>query len=1121
MSRVKLALCLLAVIALFTGSAIAQILYGTLVGTVSDPQQAAIAGASVTAKNPATGYSQETKTDDRGAYEFRNMPPGTYEIRIVATGFTSFDAKEIGIAANNVVRVDADLKVGNITETITVGAEVAQLQTDKSDIHYDVNSKQLTEIAIGGYRNFQSVMDFMPGTTPAAFQNASTDSPARALTTNVNGTARNSNNLRIDGAANVFTWLPHHSMYVPALESVEALNVSTNNFDAEQGMAGGAALSVVTKSGTNNFHGVAFWYHSNHKWGAKNLFFNPNTPAGPGIPQRIDNQGGGTFGGPIKKDKLFFFTSWERTTTAERGNGLLSVPVSQIRTGNFAGLGTIYDPATGTPLGRNRQPFPNNTIPRDRMSQAALTLQGLIPLPNTGAGQLNNFFASVPYYFKRDQLDGKVNYTPNSKTNIFGKFSTMLAPVTAGVPLGEALGGYPGGAAGAAGIGTGNNDTWLFGAGISYVISPTLLFDANFGGTRMNHETNGPDYGKNIGLDVLRIPGTNGSDPRQSGFPIFTISGFTGLGNTNNWSPAFRNDRVYTYAANLGWSRGAHSFRFGIDLINHQMNHWQPEIGGYGPRGGFTFNNGVTGLNATAGVEGGVNYPAATAPALNQNNAYASLLLGLPQVMGKAFQFYDPMSTREFQQGYYVRDNWQVNRKLNLSLGMRMEHYPVMSRGEFGIERWDPATNKVILGGRGNNPRDAGTSVAAIMWAPRIGLAYRANEKTVIRAGYGITNDPYPMSRPLRSPFPAVIVNEFVGSGFGFLSNDLRTGIPDVRFPDLSSGVIDIPNTVSTNSLQAGRFNRGYIQSMNFTVQRELPGGFVVQSSFVGTRSIRQAVTYFNANAHLVPGAGNAGRPFSSQGINVDRNYFIPMAHQRYDGWQTNVTRRMAGAFMTFNYTLSRTRGINAGNSDQGLRFYVPSQYSKNNALADFDRRHSLNGAVNWELPFGKGKRWVTGGPASYILGGWQLNPTFQLYSGLPFIVTADGASLNAPTNTQVADRNGEPVKLGGVGLGAPFYQTSTFSAVPSTEARFGNMGLNEVRGPRLFVSNLGVFRSFTLSERFNLQFRGEALNWTNTPSLANPNGNVSAPANFMAITAANVGLSPQRTMRFGLRLAF
>jgi hypothetical protein len=1112
MGQFKLTACLFSAVCALAAPAAAQVLYGTLVGTITDPQQASIIGATVVAKSDATGYQVEAKSDDRGAYEFRNLPPGVYNVKITASGFTSFDAKDIAVTANNILRIDATLKVGNVTEVITVGAEVVQLQTDKSDVHYDIQAKELTQIAIGGYRNFQSIMDFIPGTTPAAFQNASTDSPARALTTNVNGTARNSNNTRIDGAASVFTWLPHHAYYIPPLESVDTVNVSTNNFDAEQGMSGGAAVSVITKSGTNQFHGVAFWYHMNHKVGAKNLFFNPNTPAGPGTPQRIDNQAGGTIGGPIKRDKLFFFGSWERTTTAERGTGLLSVPTAQVKSGNFAGLTTVFDPATGTAAGRNRTPFPDNIVPASRFSAAAVTLQNLIPLPNSGTSQLSNFFAASPYYFRRDMADAKVNFTPNSKTNVFGKFSTMIAPVTGGAPFGDALGGYPGGAAGAAGIGTGHNRTYIFGGGVSYVITPALLFDANYGGTQMNHDTQGPDYGKNIGLDVLKIPGTNGPDVRQSGFPIFNISGYTGLGNVNNWSPVVRNDRVYTYAANLNWTRGAHNLRFGIDLIQHQMNHWQPELGSYSPRGGFNFNNGVTGLNGSAG-EG---FAAVAAPAANNYNAYASFLLGLPQVFGKSYQFYDPMRTREFQQGYYIRDNWQVNRKLSVNLGMRFEHFPIMNRGQYGIERWDPVTNKVILGGRGNNPRDAGTQAVSLMFGPRVGLAYRLNEKTVVRGGYGITNDPYPLSRPIRSPYPAVIVDEYVQSGFAY-AGDLRTGIPAVRFPDVSSGVIDIPNTISTNSLLAGKFRRGYIQSFNFTFQRELVGGFVISSSFVGTRSIRQALTYFNYNAGLVPGAGNAGRPLSGLGINVDRNFFIPMALQKYKSWQNNLTRRFSGGlFLTVNYTLSRAEGINAGNSDNGLRFYVPSQFSKNNSVADFDRTHSFTGAANWEVPFGKGKKLATSGPASHILGGWQLNPAFQAYSGLPFIVTADGSSLAAPANTQVADWSGSANLLRGVGLGAPFYDVSGFKAI--TEQRFGNMPLNGVRGPRYFLMNLGLFRQFRVTESVNLQFRSEALNLTNTPTLNNPNANVSSPSNFMAITGAN---QTQRTIRFGLRLAF
>ena len=1109
MHSFKTVALLTAILVFCAGLATGQVLYGNLVGNVTDPNNAAVVKAAVSIENKATAYTSKTTTDERGAYEILNIPPGTYDVKITAPGFATFEAKDIAIVANNIARVDAALRLGNITETVTVGAEIAALQTDKSDLHTDISTKELTQIAIGGYRNFQSMLDLIPGTTPGQFQNASTDSPARALTTNINGTARNSNNTRIDGAASVFSWLPHHAYYIPPLESIETVNIATNNFDAEQGMAGGAAVSVITKSGTNQVHGAAFEYHSNHIWGAKNLFFNPNTPAGSGIPQRIDNQFGGAVGGPIRKNKLFFFASWEGTTTAERGNGLLSVPTAQVRGGDFNGLTTVYDPSTGDSSGRGRTPFAGNVIPQTQWSFAARTLQDMIPLPNTGTGQTNNYFASVPYYFKRNLVDGKLNWTPNSKINVFGKYSVMLAPVTGTGPLGKALGAYPGGAAGDAGIGTGHNHTDIFGGGISYVISPTLLFDANFGGTRMHHDTTGPDFGTNFGSDVLKIPGTNGPDPRQSGFPIFNISGYSSLGNVNNWSPVVRNDRLYTYSGNLNWSHGSHSVRAGFDLVRHEMNHWQPEIGSYGPRGGFNFVNGVTALY------GG--------PSPNNFNAYAAFLLGLPGSFGKSYQFYDPMSTRELQQGYYVRDNWQVSRKLSVNLGIRMEHYPIMNRGQYGIERWDPDTNKVLIGGRGNVPMDAGSSAATVMWAPRVGLAYRATDKTVIRAGFGITNDPYPLSRPMRSPYPAVISDEYNPANSFVPAGSLAAGIPTVKFPDLTSGVIDIPNTVATNSLLPGQFRRGYIESFNFTVQRELGAGFVLQTGYVGTRSIRQEVTYFEMNAGLIPGAGANGRPYVLKfGVNTNRRFLIPMATNRYDAWQTNMTKRFShGLFLTSSFTWSKALGINSGNSDSGLSFYVPSQFSKNKAVIDFDRTLTWTSAANWELPFGKGKPVASHGVAAAIAGGWQINPTVALYSGRPFSVTADGSSLNAPQNTQVADQITSSVtQFGGVGVGSPFYDPTAFA--PVTAVRFGNTGLNILRGPRLFNMNMGLSRRFNLKESVTLRFQAEALNFTNTPALNNPNGSVSTPSNFMRITSTiSTVTSAQRTIRVGLRLGF
>jgi hypothetical protein len=252
------------VVSLFCDALSAQVLYGTLVGNVTDPTQGAVSGAVVTVSSAATGLTKNTTTDERGAYEFNNLQAGTYSVKIAAPGFSIFEAEGIPVSVNSVSRIDAPLKVGAVSETVLVGAELVSLQTDKTDVNKEISTRQITDLPIGGYRNYQSLLDLVPGSMPSRFQNATTDTPNRSLTTNINGTARNSNNTRIDGATSVMTWLPHHSLYVPPAESIEAVNISTNNFDAEQGLAGGAAITVTTKSGTNQIHGSAFWFNNNH-----------------------------------------------------------------------------------------------------------------------------------------------------------------------------------------------------------------------------------------------------------------------------------------------------------------------------------------------------------------------------------------------------------------------------------------------------------------------------------------------------------------------------------------------------------------------------------------------------------------------------------------------------------------------------------------------------------------------------------------------------------------------------------------------------------------------------------------------------------------------------------------
>jgi hypothetical protein len=425
----------------------------------------------------------------------------------------------------------------------------------------------------------------------------------------------------------------------------------------------------------------------------------------------------------------------------------------------------------------------------------------------------------------------------------------------------------------------------------------------------------------------------------------------------------------------------------------------------------------------------------------------------------------------------------------------------------------------MLIGGLGNVPRNAGITTPKNMFRPRVGLAYRLGQKTVLRTGYGITNDPYPLSRPLRSPFPAIVRNEFVQASSWVPSGRLEDGIPPFPPFDISSGVVDLPLRVATSTMLEGRFSRGYIQSWNFTLQRELPGGITGQAGYVGTHSVRGGTHYFNMNAGQVPGAGARGRPlFARFGRGVDMQLYAPFTDSSYNALQIKVDRRFSGGFfMTTSYTWSKTMSNTFGDVDSAFAIYIPDQMHRNRAVAGFDRTHMLVGAVIYELPFGKGKRWLAGNRVgSAVAGGWQINGSYAFYSGQAFTVTDPGTSLNAPGNTQLADQVETTVrKLGGVDVGHPFYERSAYR--PVTVVRLGTSALRGLRGPGVVNFNLSAFRKFQLTERVNMEFRGEAHNFTNTPHFENPNGSVTSP-NFMYITSA---VQDQRVIRFGLRFGF
>jgi hypothetical protein len=701
----------------FTHPAAAQVLYGSVVGTVTDQSDAVIPDAVVALTNKQTGLARQVLTDAGGRYSLVNVLPGIYDLKVSAKGFRTHAQIDVTVSPDTVGRIDVKMEVGQVTEQVTVEATAAVLQTDKADTHAEIETKAITSLPLSNYRNYQALINLVPGATPAVFQNSITDTPGRALATHINGGNAQTNITRIDGATSVNVWLPHHVGYVAPEESIEVVNVTTAAADAEQGMAGASAITVVTKSGTNELHGSAYEFHDNQHLKSRNFF----QAAGTDKPLSIYNDFGGTLGGPIKRNKLFYFVSFDATRQRQGGPAFYTVPTAVQKAGDFSGISTvIYDPRTGNADGSGRTPFAGNRIPVDRLDAIALKLQSYYPSPNFASPNPNasNYFAAGGPILNRNYFDTKVNFAANEKETVWGKYGRMWATSGGKAVFGLAGGPGLGGSSAPSDPGLGDTLIQVGTIGHTHTFSPHVLLDGVVGYERHGQHVFPNDFGTNYGLQ-FGIPNMNGPDPLQSGFPNIGVSGYTGFG-VPNWMPLKRVEESYTHSDNLTVTKGAHELRFGFDLVRHHLNHWQPEIG-QGPRGYLGFGGGETALRVGA--------------APNQFNAYAAFLLGLSDDAEKSIQNI-LLTGREWQFGWYARDRWQVTRKLTLNIGLRYEFYPLMTRAGKGIERLDPATNQVFLGGRGNVPTDVGITVSHKLFAPRAGLAYRLGEKTVIRAGY-------------------------------------------------------------------------------------------------------------------------------------------------------------------------------------------------------------------------------------------------------------------------------------------------------------------------------------------------------------------------------------------------
>jgi hypothetical protein len=1092
--------CLMAVaiLSLHAHTAHAQVLYGSIVGNVADAQGGITPGVTLTATNTGTGLKVETISDSSGSYAFRNLLPGIYDLAATLSGFREYQQKGIAITAGNPVRVNVVLAVGAVTEVVQVMSELTPLQTDKSDIHTELTSKEITTLPLNQYRNYQALMNLVPGATPAQFQNAEIDTPGRSLRTWVNGTQPNSNATRIDGAVSVNIWLPHHVGYVQPAETIETVNVSTNSFDAEYGMAAGAASTVVTKSGTNQLRGSGFWFNNQDALNANSFSNNAFNLAKPPLSR---NTYGATLGGPLIRNKLFYFGSVERFQDRRGSNANYAVPTARMRNGDFGEVAAayanfrLYNPFTGGAGGVGRALFPNSTIPSNLLNATARGVMAYYPMPNTSADLNSNQLPDDYTQFRevrvdRDNYDTKFTWQRNGAHSVWGKFAMLDAEVIDNFVLGFDNGSL------------GDTRVYVATAGHTWTLSPTLVLDGNFGANIQNQTVTGPDYGTNIGLD-LGIPGSNGSDITASGMPYFD-NGYA-IGATPNWMPLFRKERSYTFSTALTKVFTSHNLRFGVDIVKHELNHIQAEFGGNGGvRGQLGFSSLMTSTPGYTPL---------------QWNTFGTFLMGLQTFQGKDVQT-EEMTGREWQNAVYVQDRWNVSQNLTLSLGLRMEHYPLMKRADRGIERLDYNTYEALIGGLGSTPDDVGINLKTLYFAPRVGAMYRLGDKAVARVGYGRTINPLPWSRPMRGSFPQDIFFNRSAEQYTALGT-LEDGIAPVPIPDISSGRVRLPAGVFMRSPNPNDVDRGIIQQWNVAYEYLLPGNISAEVAYVGTRTDGG---YADLNINYgEPGGGNAARKFFALAGTTAINDWASRTKSRYHALQVALNRPFRNGLMLKGaYTLSRAKNMADEDGWVGLTWNHPLMYDQNFALAGFDRPHVLQMGFVYELPFMRESSSVAG----KIAQGWQVNGIVAAFSGTPYSIGGSNTALNCQGCGSIfIDVNGDPKPSGTAGSSTePYYNVSLFSQPTGLGAAgFGSSGRNRFRRPSVWNVDLSLFKSFQVG-RLRPELRIETYNAFNHTNWGAPVTGFTAN-NFMLFTpssAENGTNTPgARRVQIGLRLQF
>ncbi|MGH9540734.1 MAG: TonB-dependent receptor domain-containing protein [Terriglobales bacterium] len=1156
---ISIAFVLAAALAFAVPPSSAQVLYGSVAGTVTDNSGAALPNAQVRVTNPGTGFQRQVKTNGNGQYRFPDLPEGAYTLAVEATGFKALQKTGVSVVIGQVNEEDLKLEVGAVRQEVVVQGSAAVLQTQQTDVHTTISAYAVQNLPLNVYHNFQTLELLTPGVYSTSgirnsYPNSIADAPDRSFDINTNGLPTHVNTTRVDGATNIFLWLPDHMVIVPPAATVEEVNVQTATYGVQKGLTAGAATDVVTKSGNDQFHFSLYGYHTDQALDAENLF----APAG-SRPQNIKNNDGFTVGGPIVKHKLFYFGNWDGYFQRQQPLDENLIPPTDMRQGNFSSYlgaplydktgapinvcttegttvqlqeGMVFDPTTGDPAtGMNRCVFSSggalNVIPANRMYSGALNYWKLLPAPNqSGPFTVNTPFNDIQLRhqsWNRNIYTGRVDYYPSSRQQIWTKYTLQKAVLNDGSDYGVAGQG--------GGTGLTNDKAQTVTVGDVYTVSPNMVLTGHIGFTRMSESNRLADYGQNLGQSVLGLVNSNtpAGDPLYSGMPGINISDFTTLGTDNSWEPVQRNDWTVTLDENVSWIRGAHEISFGFDAAHNHMNHWQPEIVCCA-RGFLNTSDDNTFLNlpsdpanpasATMGVftqTGG----ALTATGFNSNpwNGAAEFDLGLANEMDNGRQ-YIKATNKDWQAALYVGDRWTLTPRLTANLGLRWEYFPLITRdGVEKFELYDAASNILKLGGIGGNSTHLGVTSSKKLFAPRLGLAYRLNDATVVRSGFGISYDTLPLERPLRGFYPLTIgASDFVSGNslitrflpyatFNAANNSanaipgLAEGVPLIQAPaGIASGAITPPGDVTIGTMAPGEFHRGYVESWNFTAERQLPSQILLNVGYVGNHFVHE----FNGQQlNAAPfNTGSQGQPlFAAFGRTADTYAFQGYLDSHYNSLQVSLQRRVnSGLFLQGAYTYSHAISyVDDEGWENGLRFNCPPSPSMpqgclglNRGAPSFDHTHMLEMAYVYTLPFGAGQKLASSGVAGKVLGGWQVNGIFTWMNGSPLTIGQTSSFLNTPWTSEDPDFTGPLQVSHGRGRGQFWFNPSAFT--PVQQPRFGTSGrgLSWLRGPGLAQLDFSLFRHFRVGEKYDLEARAEAQNLTNSPHWNNPSSSCS-----------------------------